>query len=259
MWQRKPALKFVVLILGGVSVAVLSARTAQAQTSLGRTPVLVELYTSEGCSTCPPADDLLADMAEHQPIPGVLVVPLAEHVDYWNQLGWTDRFSSSVYSQRQRVYAKNMKATEVYTPQMVIGGTRESPGSDRPSVVRAITAVAKTTTGALTVTRSGASEGTVQVSVTLSGAGAGEAPGLYAVVTDDEDTTMVGGGENGGHSLHHVAAVRSMQYFGAISDGQQKLLAIKLPDDAAKRKLHLVVFAQLTGQGRIVAAASSPI
>ena len=96
-----------------------------------RTPVLVELFTSEGCSTCPPADDLLEDLIKRQPVPGVTIVGLGEHVDYWNQLGWTDRFSSSAYSQRQRVYARNMKASEVYTPQTVINGTREALGSDR--------------------------------------------------------------------------------------------------------------------------------
>jgi hypothetical protein len=261
----------VIIVLGFISVALAAfsmsgPRGRQTAVSpaattgdAARTPVLVELFTSEGCSTCPPADDLLADLVRTQPIPGVTVIGLGEHVDYWNQLGWTDRFSSGVYSERQRVYARNMKAQEVYTPQMVIGGSKESLGSDRSRVIRTIAAVAKEQAAVLTVSRAGESGGMLQVKVLLSGARQGDQPGLFAAVTDDADTTMVSAGENGGHSLQYTNTVRSMKFYGPISDGQEKLLSLQLPPDAEKKKMHVVVFAQPTSQGRVVAVASIPI
>jgi hypothetical protein len=258
----------VITVLGFASVA-LTAVAAGAPRSrqsapptasdAARTPVLVELFTSEGCSTCPPADDLLADLVKSQPIPGVMIVGLGEHVDYWNQLGWTDRFSSSAYSERQRVYARNMKAHEVYTPQVVIGGSKESLGSDRSRVMHAISAVAKEQAAMLTLSRTGLSGGMLQVKVSLSGARQGDQPGLFAAVTDDADTTVVGGGENSGHSLQYTNTVRIMKFYGPISNGQEKLLAIQLPPDADKKKMHLVVFVQPTAQERVVAVASIPV
>jgi hypothetical protein len=200
----------------------------------------------------------LEDLIKRQPVPGVTIVGLGEHVDYWNQLGWTDRFSSSAYSQRQRVYARNMKASEVYTPQTVINGTREALGSDRAALVRAVTA-ARDGAGVLTVSRSGGSAAVIQIRVLLSGAERNQTPELFAAVTDDDDTTMVTGGENGGHSLHYTNTVRSLKSYGSIADGQPKSLEIQLPPNSAKRKMHIVVFAQLPNQGRVIAAADTAI
>jgi hypothetical protein len=233
--------------------------SATIQPAAGRIPVLVELFTSEGCSTCPPADDLLEDLVKHQPIPGAFVIGLGEHVDYWNQLGWTDRFSSSTYSQRQSAYAKNMKASEVYTPQMVINGTSQASGSDRSAVVHAISAAAKKVTAVLTLSRTDQKDAVLRVSVTLSGTSKGDQAGLFAAVTDDDDATMVTGGENGGHSLRYGNTVRSMRAYGPIVDGQAKLLEIQLPPDFTKKKMHLVVFAQSANQGSVLAAASIAI
>src|SRR5258708_16748376 len=107
--------------------------------SAPRSIVVVELFTSEGCSSCPPADDVLSQLAHRQPVPGVEVLTLGEHVDYWDRLGWRDPFSSPAFSARQSNYdARVFHADQVYTPQLVIDGRLERVGSDAHAVQRAI-------------------------------------------------------------------------------------------------------------------------
>src|SRR2546426_7678566 len=108
-----------------------------------RTPVLVELFTSEGCSSCPPADMLLGRLQQSQPVAGVEVITLSEHVDYWNQLGWTDPFSSAGLTERQRQYAAALRGDGVYTPQIVVDGKSGFVGSDSQKALRAIAEAAK--------------------------------------------------------------------------------------------------------------------
>src|SRR5579862_8138820 len=111
--------------------------SSQSEDRASRTPVVVELFTSEGCSDCPPADKLLSWLAKSQPVKDVEIIPLSEHVDYWNHLGWSDPYSSSALSQRQRDYSNSLRS-EVYTPQMIVDGTVEFVGSDADKALRAI-------------------------------------------------------------------------------------------------------------------------
>ncbi|HEY6413100.1 MAG TPA: DUF1223 domain-containing protein, partial [Edaphobacter sp.] len=135
--SRRPlsVLVMLIAIVPGISFA-------QNTTPQSKTPVVVELFTSEGCSSCPPADALLARMDKEQPVSNAEIIVLEEHVDYWEKGGWHDRFSSSQYTDRQNQYAPRLKFDSVYTPQMIVDGTTQFVGNDGQRALNAIVAAA---------------------------------------------------------------------------------------------------------------------
>src|SRR5271156_528780 len=139
---------FVALLL----LPIVNSLHAQTATS-NRTPVLVELFTSEGCSSCPPADALLAKLERDQPVDGAKIIVLEEHVDYWDNLGWHDRFSSHQYTDRQSEYCIRLGASDAYTPQMIVDGTDQFVGNDAPRARKAIEHAAQTPKIQLALTR----------------------------------------------------------------------------------------------------------
>jgi hypothetical protein len=168
-------------------------------------PVVVELFTSQGCSSCPPADALLGELAERS---GLLA--LSFHVDYWDYIGWKDPFASAQYTQRQRDYAAALGLRYVYTPQIVVDGRHDVVGSHRGDVTRAI-ADSAATPAALSVTFEAENGGRVRLS---AGSAPAEGATVWLVTFDDHRETQVASGENGGRSLHDSNVVRELRDLG---------------------------------------------
>jgi len=221
-------------------------------------PVLVELFTSEGCSSCPPAEALLAELSAKQPVAGARVIPLAWHVDYWDRLGWKDRFSSREHTQRQYQYARLFSADGVYTPQMVVDGHEEFVGSDRGKAFGAIDEAIKVEKAPLQVVVDKAVENKINAEV--SGDELHEAhldSDLFVCLTEDDLSTNVKAGENAGKSLQHMAVVRDFEKValpGSAANGPYSVpVKLSLPVGARPSNCHVVAFIQQRGDGRILA------
>ena len=212
--SRWPLAGVLVLGCSGLLWGSTWLQPARSASDPPRTPVLVELFTSEGCSSCPPADELLIMLDEQQFVPGALVIPLSEHVEYWNGLGWHDPFSAPMFAERQQDYG-DVLGSVLYTPQMVVDGQIEFVGSQRSVARQAIAraAVAPKAEMVLAITGDGRRQ-TVRVEVTVSGVARLGALGdadLWLAVTEGGLTTHVRRGENARRRLRHAAVVRRLE------------------------------------------------
>jgi hypothetical protein len=248
MKNRSAALISVFIYLAAVTAPAQSGSSAQ---SPQKVPILVELFTSEDCSTCPPADDLLTRLKEKQPIQGVELIALGFHVDYWDRLGWKDRFSSNTYTRRQGDYAKRFH-DEVYTPQMVIDG--EHLVQDGPAIPQLVATAAKTPKPIEIVLEQNGSSAEVQLK---GNASTGE---TFLAVVEDGVETSVKGGENHGKTLHHAAVVRDWHPLGVVPpNSAKKSVPLTIPSDADRSRLQLVAFVQDPATGHILGLQAAPI
>jgi hypothetical protein len=215
-----------------VMVAASTARAAPR-------PLVVELFTSQGCSSCPPADEIVAGLARTRPD----ILALTFHVTYWNDLGWQDPFSLAAATDRQRRYVALSVSPEVYTPALVIDGRRDVVGSDAAAVQAALVQGRSEMAKAVdvTVSRSG---GTLGITV---GEGSGEGS-VVLVGYDAEHRTHVGRGENSGRTLLEANIVRSVTVAGAWSGRE---LHLRMAPPAGEQ---VAVLLQ-AGDGRILGAA----
>ncbi len=168
--------------------------------------ILVELFTSQGCSSCPPADRVLAQL-DQQPLPGIEFVVLSEHVDYWNRLGWNDPYSSAALTDRQQRYGQRFFLDGVYTPQAVVHGQTQLVGSDSAKLLAAARQAAAKPQISLTITDFERANGSIKGRI------AGAIPPkttLFAALAFDPAPTAVPRGENSGRQLAHVAVVRRL-------------------------------------------------
>lgn len=237
-----------------------------ARVAVNTTPVVVELFTSEGCSSCPPADQLLSKLDETQPLQGVEVIALGEHVDYWNNLGWADPYSSAEFSSRQSSYATAFGRTSVYTPQMIVDGRDEFSGGNgnkaREAIIKAAHAP-KAKIGLLAEPVSdGKNDKELKLSIRISDIPqltSGDSADVLLAITENNLRSEVSRGENAGRDLRHNAVVRNLSVLGKISASQQSFEAqpaVMLASGWRRENLRAVVFVQERGSRRIHGAAA---
>lgn len=223
------------------------------------TPVLVELFTSEGCSSCPPADALLARLESSQPVAGAVIIPLKEHVDYWNRLGWTDRFSSAELTQRQARYADSVSHGDIYTPQMVVDGESAFVGSDETAARQAIARASQSPKARVEVMLKQDSLKEIVLTTRVSELAEADAKGkpeVLLAITESGLTSDVKRGENQGRKLSHVAVVRELRVVGKVGDNGrfEKEVSVPLASEWKRENLTAVVFVQEPGR-RVLGAA----
>jgi hypothetical protein len=205
-----------------------------------RVPVLAELFTSEGCSSCPPADALLRKLDQMQPVAGAQIIVLSEHVDYWNSLGWKDPFSSAQFTERQALYAHALNA-ETYTPQLVVDGRSEVLGSDRKAIESAVARAASKPKSGLRIvsaTRDG-SEAVISISAAALASGKRD---VWVAIADDLNESSVRKGENAGRTLSHVAVVRTLTKAGTVTKAAAFDKTIRVPLTSSQGEMRVVVF-----------------
>ena len=204
------------MIKAYVALAPLFLLSAILPLQAGEQPVVVELFTSEGCSSCPPADALLVELANR---PDVLALSL--HVDYWDRLGWKDPFSSPQATARQEQYARLLNIDTVYTPQIVVDGRREAVGSDRAAVERAVDD-ASHQSSAVPVTLS-VKNG--QARITLGRGGVTASASVVLIGFDRRRIDTVERGENSGRTLTHVDVVRGIEEVGRFTGQASQIVS----------------------------------
>jgi hypothetical protein len=208
--------------------------------------VLLELFTSEGCSSCPPADALLGKIDGAQPIAGAQLIVLSEHVDYWNQLGWTDPYSSSDFSSRQQEYAERFGPDTYYTPELVVDGGAQVVGSNWPAAQRAILAALKSTKIPLKVSAEQTGN-SVRIHAEATALGSEHGKGvLYVVLAANHTQSQVARGENAGHQLNHTSVALLLRKAATfpVNEGAAKDVAVELKMKAGQTGLRAIAFVQ---------------
>ena len=225
-------------------VACALAATCWAQ----NTPVVVELFTSEGCSSCPPADALLGYLDRAQPVPGARIIVLGEHVDYWDHQGWRDPHSSPAFTARQQSYTARF-GRDPYTPQMVVDGRTEFVGNDRSAAIAAIRAAAREPRLAVRIAMDGAN---ARIEADALPAGKVRKAELVVARALESGASDVLRGENHGRTLHHVAIVTELNRVAKLDQSEGAAVAVAAPAPGTR----LVAFIQEPGTGRILGAAA---
>jgi len=233
--------------------------------STSAVPVVVELFTSEGCSSCPPADALLAKMETAQPFQGVEIIAIEEHVDYWDQQGWVDPFSSVDWTLRQQVYTTALHEQGPYTPQMVVNGRTQLVGSRGDQAVRAVkeaqsAPVTPVKLAALAAGNPSEPHFTISVGKIAGQLSPGDSAEVWLAITESGLSSAVARGENAGRNLSHASVLRSMRHIGN-ADGRTEAVSFegdastKLKSGWKRENLTAVVLVQEKKSRRILGAA----
>jgi hypothetical protein len=243
------------------------AEASVAHPALPASPVIVELFTSEGCSDCPPADQLLYRLEQTQPVPGVRIIALEQHVDYWDNEGWRDPFSSPQFTRRQKDYTYAFNLPTAYTPEMVVDGGAEFVGSDGQRALAAIARAALTPKADLRIDRRSEPNSdprtlTLRVSLSaISGWNPKHGGDLFLAVTEDNLSSNVTSGENAGAHMIHRDVVRELRSLGRLDSAAAFSAedSVNLRENWKLENLRLVAFVQDRSTRRILAASALPL
>ena len=229
-----------------------------AADSRGDVPVLLELFTSEGCSSCPPADALLGKLDASQGVAGVQPIVLSEHVDYWNHDGWKDVYSSSFFTSRQGDYVRRLGLRDAYTPQMVVDGVAQVNGSDGRAVAGALETARGRMKVPVRIVSVAADGKTLRVHLSVDALPAEFKTGkanLFVAVALNRAESHVSAGENKGRDIRHVAVAESIEKVGTVEKGKSfdREVVVKLKSDPAN--LRVIAFVQEADAGEVMGAA----
>jgi len=237
------------------------SKTPLSETSSSENrPVLVELFTSEGCSSCPPADALLLKLDTSQPIPGARVIVLSEHVDYWDHDGWKDPNSSAALTERQAAYVRALGLVTAYTPQFVVDGTSEIRANDPQQVdgvFHRATAAPKIPVHIGEVMVDAGDPAVLRARIDADGASDTHNADVYVAVALDRVESQILRGENGGRHLTHVAVVQQLTKVGKLAKGKSfgETVQLKLKPGTDPNNVRVVAFIQEPGPGSVLGAA----
>ncbi|HUN61651.1 MAG TPA: DUF1223 domain-containing protein [Candidatus Sulfotelmatobacter sp.] len=228
-------------------------------------PVVVELFTSEGCSSCPPADALLMKFQNAQPIQGAKVIAIEEHVDYWNHDGWTDPYSSADWTQRQVDYVLKFKDKTPYTPQMIVDGQTQMTGGQETQAREAIQQAAGQPQTDITLAAGDSSGNSQDFKVRvgkLVGNTSQDSAEIWLAITESGLESSVKAGENAGRDLHHAPVLRSLHKIGTAKGSGDTTFdsstKVKFKPEWKRQNLQIVVFVQDKKSLRILGAAAVP-
>lgn len=243
-----------------VLAAIFLLPAAQSPAAGADAPVLIELFTAEGCSSCPPADHFLEQLDGAQPVPGAHLIVLSEHVDYWDRQGWPDPYASKAFTDRQVAYERRLKMSEPFTPQFIVDGTVDMSLSHRERIkaqLLAAAAVAKIPVTIESLRVGGGAAPAVDGVVSVAMA-AGDRPcELFVAIALDHADSQVLRGENRGQHLTHVAVLRELERVGTLAPGaassQSFSLALRPGSDNAP--LRVIAFVQQPGPGAVLGVA----
>ena len=243
-----------------LALSMAAARSAVAADPHGESPVLIELFTAEGCSSCPPADNFLRQLDAAQPIPGAHLIVLGEHVDYWDQQGWPDPFSSAALTERQRDYERALKVHEPFTPQFIVDGGAEMRLSERQKIPQILKAAAAARKIPVSIESLGVAPGSpsyVTGKIVVDGNAERHRSEVYVALALDHFESKVLRGENRGQTLSHVAVLFSLVKLGALAPGQQWSQEFRVPLKAGvdPGNVRVIGFVQESDYGKVVGAA----
>ena len=260
------AIKFFTLFFGFLfltfsSVNIISAaprlmenQATKKNTAKEKVPILVELFTAEGCPMCPPADKNLAYLDREQPFPEADVITLSLHVDYWNSRGWKDEFSSAMFTRRQDIYAQIFRVRDIFTPQMIIDGQTQLPGADLAKTRKAVVESAKLAKGKIEITAAKDAVSDVKLQVKISDLPAHETATVFLAIAEDNLASKRG--KTVSTRREYVSVVRELKSLGSLAGVQNKLeteISLQFQLAWKKENLKFVVFAQENASRKVLA------